>query len=418
MKGSQLSVVLAVAVIALIVAIVFVYFANKGAPPMSARIPVKLKLYGTSNDVRDPCRREHQSTLGTTSAGIEDRSDGLNLHTTEQHAIGEEIPFTDAEAGAPETTEQIKLVNADVLYDTFKNAVMQSNMTLVAECRQRILYADEEAVPRLRALLGCGITMVEVEAVRMLAQIGNADALVAALGKLLTVSSDDPLITAYIAAFADCQNSAVAELLSDRLCKTDDPTIRYRMARILVSLRGSDVTPVLANQLASPRKDDKHTVDCAEVLVSRNDASDVPALTTLLDANGPEYLQNVYATELANIGNDAACKSLIYGACSSGAAAIPCLQALAQVGSLYGQETLIQAVNDLSLPSDVRSSAVRALSEQSSSHVETILMNLQRAETDPAVQWELSGAVDKAKKRASAFESTVVNEDKSVETWF
>jgi hypothetical protein len=84
----------------------------------------------------------------------------------------------------------------------------------------RAALADAVAAGNVRdlaALLHSGDPASEIEAVRMLTQIGGGDALAAALGKLLTVPEDDPNYNKFINAFAACHSSAVADWLTGTL---------------------------------------------------------------------------------------------------------------------------------------------------------------------------------------------------------
>jgi len=242
----------------------------------------------------------------------------------------------------------------------------------------------------IAVLLHSGNPSSEIEAVRLLARIGGGEALAAALGKLLTVPSDSPDYNKFISAFADCHSTAVAEWLTDSLGQAKTEDVRQRILTILAALHGPEVVDSLAASLASPL-DTMHAKDCAELLAKASDPAQAAILRDLLETGKSPEIQKVAARGLASIGSDAACDTLIKMASSSESPAEAARDALASVKSSYGQEPLIQAVVNPSVPSAVRSAAVQALSTQPGQRTQTVLANL--ATSDPALQTVINQAL-------------------------
>lgn len=235
----------------------------------------------------------------------------------------------------------------------------------------------------LAALLHSGDSTSEIEAVRLLAQIGGGEALAAALGKVLTVPADSPDYNKFISAFADCHSAAVANWLTDSLgrAKTDD--VRQRVSAILSVLRGPEVVDSLAAGLVRPI-DAMHAKDCAELLAKASDPGQAALLRDLLETGKSADTQTAAARGLASIGSGEACAALIEAGSSDENVAAACRDALASVKSSYGQEALIQAVVNPDVPSDVRIAAVKALSNQPGQRTQTVLANL--ATSEPVLQ--------------------------------
>jgi aminopeptidase N len=238
-------------------------------------------------------------------------------------------------------------------------------------------------------LLHSGDQESEIEAVRMLTQIGGGDALAAALGKLLTVPEDSPDCNKFINAFADCHSAAVADWLSGVLGQAKTEELRQRVLTILAALRGPEVIDSLAASLASPT-DAMQAKDCAELLAKSSDPEQAAVLRDLLATGKTTAVQTAAARGLASVGSGAACDALIEAGSSTEPVAKVCLDALATVNSSYGQEALIQAAVNPSVPSAVRYAAVQALATQPGQRTQTVLINLAQADSDPALQAVIS----------------------------
>ena len=247
-------------------------------------------------------------------------------------------------------------------------------------------------IPGIVAFLYSGNPENEMEAVRLLARNGSGEALAAALGKLLTVPADSPDYPTLISAFAACRSAAVAEWLTGFLGQTQTEDVRQRVASILSALRGPEVINSLAVSLASPM-DSIHARDCAELLAKASDPEQAAVLRELLAAGETTEIQGSAARGLASVGSGAAVATLIEAGSSTDAVAAECLAALATVNSSYAQEALIQAAVNPSLPPDVRSAAVQALSTQSGQRVQTVLANLGQATGDPVLQTAVQQAL-------------------------
>jgi aminopeptidase N len=235
----------------------------------------------------------------------------------------------------------------------------------------------------LAALLHSGDSTSEIEAVRLLAQIGGGEALAAALGKVLTVPADSPDYNKFISAFADCHSAAVADWLTGFLGQTQTDDVRQRLLTVLAALHGPEVVDSLASGLVSP-VDAMHAKDCAELLAKASDPGQAALLRDLLETGKSADTQTAAARGLASIGSGEACAALIEAGSSDKNVAAACRDALASVKSSYGQEALIQAVVNPNIPTDVRIAAAEALSNQPGQRTQTVLANL--ATSEPVLQ--------------------------------
>jgi hypothetical protein len=238
-------------------------------------------------------------------------------------------------------------------------------------------------VRALAALLHSGNPASEIEAVRILARIGGGEALAAALGKILTVPTDSPDYKKFISAFADCHSAAIAGWLTESLGRTQTEDVRQRILTILAALHGPEVVNSLAASLASPA-DATHAKDCAELLAKASDPGQAAVLRALLETGKSTEIQNLAARGLASVGSGEACDILVKTGSSTATAAEAAREALATVKSSYGQEPLIQAAVNPSVPLSVRIAAVKALSTQPGQRTQTVLKNL--ATSDPVLQ--------------------------------
>jgi len=244
-------------------------------------------------------------------------------------------------------------------------------------------------VRALAALLHSGNPAGEIEAVRILARIGGGEALAAALGKVLTVPTDNPDYNKFINAFADCHSAAVAGWLTESLGQTKVEDVRQRILTILAALRGPEVVDSLAASLASST-DETHAKDCAELLAKSSDPGQAAVLRALLETSESTDIQTSAARGLAHVGSSDACATLIEASSSDETIATACRDALATVKSSYGQEALIQAAVNPSVPSAVRCAAVQALSTQPGQRTQTVLINLAQATSDPVLLTAIS----------------------------
>jgi len=259
---------------------------------------------------------------------------------------------------------------------------------------------------------GAANLAAEVEAFRSLVQRGDDASLAAALEKLITWPSDDPCFKACLAVFADCRSPVVATWLTDLLGRTQSADTRERVLAILAALKGQAVVGSLAAGLRAPA-DATHAEDCAMALAGSASPSCIPALKELLESSDAEDNVRLQAANgLANVGNAEAC-SILLRASSSARNAELCREAIAGVQSSYGQETLIAAAVDRSLPAETRSAAVAALAHQNSPRVRTVLRNLSSDASTPSLQMEISNAL----AALEYDENTVVAAIENGESW-
>ena len=113
------------------------------------------------------------------------------------------------------------------------------------------------------------------------------------------------------------------------------------------------------------------------------DADEVASMDLFVDVlrhSNDENMLVLAADHLAAMGTPEACRILILAAAATEKPDLY-LASIEKISSSHAQETLIGAAYDKSLPIDVRSAAVVALSRQRSRRVQTVLSNLVRAET-------------------------------------
>lgn len=310
---------------------------------------------------------QYQVTKGGTHAG----KDGTSPFFRDQ------VVFHPA-SGKPRSGQRKAAVSMEE--DGDGTATSNSNVPVVP---------GRELAPETKARLNCGVSAVEREALRALIHSGRKDALAAALGKLLAVSADSPDLKDYKAIFADCRDPEIAAWLADFMGKTQLADVRDRVLSILAEIRSAEVIAALVEKKKHPR-DTLHGEDCAKAVASCRDPSQVQPLKSLLDHEEDETLQKAAASALANIGNAEACGILIEKASASDAIAQYCREALAGVSSSYGQEALIGAAADSSVPVDVRVAVIRALSVQNSVRVQAALKNLNSGSEDPVIRVEVA----------------------------
>jgi hypothetical protein len=238
-----------------------------------------------------------------------------------------------------------------------------------------------------------GAVARETEALRKKVQSGDARSVAEALGLVLTVRTSDPALGQYLAAFRDVRSPAVAEWLIGFLARTEDEEFRSRAKRMLASLKGPEAVEILFKVIAEARTE-REVTDCvAAILEAPSDPSRTPALQHVLEIGESQDLRVVAAYGLAGVGNDEACSVLLEGISLGGPEADLYLGALATVQSSYGQERLIAAAIDSSLPSATRGAAVRALAMKSGPTVRTALENVAGGVIDQALREEIARAL-------------------------
>lgn len=321
------------------------------------------------------------------------------VQTADQNTRGRgyEMPFSTKEPVTPGklTTE----TDPARLCAALAEAMACGNFQDVAVLRAKLLDIGVSAVPAISTLLNVGVTSTEIEAVRLLVQIGGEEALASALGKMMTIPVTHADYQSYLAAFANARNKAVAMWLANYLGWVQTDEMRQRTLTILGALRGREVIESLVEQFASPA-DQMHSEDCVYMLVRLSDPEQVEVLSSLLLLGGSADLQDLAAYGLASVGSSEACEILLEHGSSSEAGALASCDALATVSSSYGQETLIQAAVDQAAPSVVRRSAVQALSAQGGQRIRTVLSNLGQSTSDLDLQAAICKALQQLAKQS------------------
>jgi len=344
---------------------------NAGAPACNTHAAERTPTY----KARQP------NVVFATDAQTTGSPDGKGGYETPSIGAGEQAASTWTKENDPE-----KLCAA------FRDAMAAGKVADVSAIRRRILELGPAAVPDVAALLNAGAGSRQIEVFRLLVQLGGEKALAAALGKVVTVSEEDPNYGGYLAALADCRSGQVAVWLSDYLGRLETEAMRQRVLTILASLHGPEVVTSLAAQMAKPA-DRIHAEDCAETLATCSDPSQISALRELLEKGDSPDLQALAARGLASIGNDEACSILIEKASSSSPGVSVYCGALANVTSSYGQERLIAVVIDPALPAETRAAAARALAQQNSPRAQTVLANAAQGVSDTALLAEIANAL-------------------------
>jgi hypothetical protein len=300
------------------------------------------------------------------------------------------------------------------------NAVSLNTPTDPAQLREALAAAVASGnIRSLAVLLHSGNPAGEIEAVRALTQIGGGEALASALGKILTVSPDSPDYKKFINAFANCRSAAVAEWLTGFLGQTQTEDVRQRVLTILAALRGPEVVDSLVASLANPL-DTMHAKDCAELLAKSSDPEQAAILKDLIETGKTTAIQTAAARGLANVGSGEACSTLIEAGSSTDATALACRDALASVKSSYGQEVLLLAAGNPSVPAAVRCAAIQALETQPGERTRIVLVNLAQATSDPALQSVIKQTLQTIEQRGTPppSGSALGNAAKSGEIWF
>jgi hypothetical protein len=281
--------------------------------------------------------------------------------------------------------------------------------------RNRLLALGGHAVPALSEWLHCGVAAVEVEAVRLLAGIGDTQGLAAVLGKLLTTPVDEPAYRHFLAAFADNRSPAVAEWLARTLGEVEKEQTRERLLDLLYAMRGPETVEALVWAALNPT-DEIHTRDSLDSLAMRRDPSETDALAAALDAEA-ESVRVAAALGLAGIGSGTACRILADRAESEPEG--PAAHALGAVSSPYAQETLLALALDAGRSTEVRIAAVHSLSGQSGYRVRTALENATNRERDAAVAEAMQTALAAVNhNQAEVGDGPYVTQGDNVETCF
>jgi hypothetical protein len=240
------------------------------------------------------------------------------------------------------------------------------------------------ALPALADLLACGDARAEVEAFRLLAQIGHPTGLILVLGKMLTVPGDSPDYRAFLAAFADNGSPLIADWLAAELGRAATPAARARLSDMLFSMRGEVAAEATLAAALDP-VDAAHARDALLQLALRRDPSETAMLESLVRSESVE-LQVAAAYGLVGIGSAEACLALADAAEADATGLLA--RALATTASAYAQEALLSVALDVARSDAVRAAALRGLAGSPVARVQTAVRN--------ALAQEPSGAVAEA----------------------
>lgn len=258
---------------------------------------------------------------------------------------------------------------------------------------QQLIALGDEAVAHLIELLNCGDCAVEMAALRILSQIGTAEAMAAALGKVLATARNGEDGARLLNQFANVRTPAVADLLVKMLGETDQQELRNLISEILSVMEGPAVVKALARGIEEPI-DQLHMQDCAEIMARLNKPSNIAALEEVLLFSTDATARRAAAIALANIGNAEACNVLAEQAEKQTDISGLCSEALSTVISPYGQETLLAILQMTDYSTEVRAAAATALGNYNSSYVRNRLVNLVNSETDQAVKVAINNSAD------------------------
>jgi hypothetical protein len=335
--------------------------------------------------------------------------DGLEVEKSLPKS-GFEMPFA-PDATTTDNAAAVPSVAAS-LCAALRDALSNGRGTGLVAIRARLLALGANAVPDLSGLLQCGTDRLEVEAVRVLVQIGNSEGLSAALGKVLTVPRESPAYGLFLAAFADNHSPSVAQWLTDTLGKAQYADTRERMLDLLYAMRGPAVVAALEQAALDPA-DEMHARDAVDALATRQDTTETESLAALLGSEDAAIIEAA-AYGLASIGSEEACQIL---ADESEYTAV-CAVALSSVSSSYAQETLLALATDSRKPVNVRTSAILSLSRQPGYRVHTILANAAIQEQSPVVISAMRNALSTT-ANIDATQNNATHEAKPAgELWF
>lgn len=301
------------------------------------------------------------------------------IENTSNDKSGFEMPF----APDMEKADRAESLGSDpaTLCKALQDALQAGDGANLAAIRTRILEVGSAAVPTVSALLHCGDSRAEIEAVRLLVQLGDGEALALALGRVLTVPRDAAAYGLFLAAFADNGSPGVAQWLTDTLGTTQSADTRERMLDLLYAMRGPAAVAALERAALDP-SDDMHAQDAVDAITLRHDPADTESLSALLASEHPG-ISEAAAYGLAGVGSGVACDTLADAA--EGGRGRTYRPALASITSSYAQETLLALATDRDRSVTVRTAAIESLSTQSGQRVQTVLENAVQQEQSQEV---------------------------------
>lgn len=323
---------------------------------------------------------------------------------------GFEVPETD---DTPGQVAKQPGTDPSTLCAELRAAIVDGRGAEISNIRARLVATGPNAVPALSGLLASGIATVEIDAVRLLVQIGGSEALAPALGRVLTVPRDSPAYCLYLSAFADSHSPAVATWLTETLGKVQYAATRHRLLDLLSAMRGPEVVAALEQSALNPA-DDLHAQDAVGEIAARIDPAETAILAGLLDSQVTS-VREAAAYGLANIGSSQSCQVLSGYAADDPVSA----DALAAVSSSYAQDTLLTLATDSALHPTIRTSAILALTAQSGYRVETVLANasVQEQNTEVAAAFQTALNTINKKRLATQQAATGTTGDKVEECY-
>lgn len=302
---------------------------------------------------------------------------------------GEELPWKLRKG----ETEDLREPAADALVSALVLAIKDQDGAALTWCRAQLRSLGVDAVEYLTPLIMCGTPAIEIEALRILTQIGTREALVLVVTRVLAVDPDTPDYPAYLAVIQDVHSVEVVQLLTDRLGREASAVLRERVLALLDVMRGPEVAAVLADAIAHDPYGATRSA-YLQAVEGRQDPSEVAVLSDVLVTTTDDALAESAAYGLASIGNNKACVTLADRAEREAVKIGPSINALASVHSSYGQQGLMAIASDESRPADVRVASIEALGSQGGPYVLAVLANLGLQADDARVAAEAAQAHD------------------------
>ena len=299
------------------------------------------------------------------------------------------------------------------MFDAFKKALVAGDSELASKLRPALLEMGVDAVPSLIAMVNCGDATCELEALRLLVQIGDGKGLAVALGKVLVVPESE--LPGYLRVFGECRDAGTIQWIVGFLGRTDDEETRHRIHRIIQSLNDPEASAELAATGEYPA-DDLHGRDAVSLLAKANSPLQVEKLIEVYHYSGSQDVQTSVVYALAGAGTSDALQFLATEAGKSMEMSRVCLDAIEGVTSIYAQEHLIKIAYDRSAGADVRSAALVALSMADEQRAGHVLVNLLGSSAPASSQVPVSSSQESSP--SSGGSSAVAVTESRDERWY
>lgn len=304
--------------------------------------------------------------------------------------------------------------DSEVLCSNLRSAITDGRGMAISKLRLSLLKKGSSAVADVSGLLNCGDAPVEIEALRLLVQIGDVEALSLALGKLVTIPRDSDSYGLFLSVFAENHSNAVANWVARTLGETSSADTRERMLDLIYAMKGPAAVAALEGSALNPA-DDMHEQDAVDGIAIRHDPADTDSLVALLESE-KEGISEAAAYGLANVGSADACLAIADKIEATGHERYA--HALASVSSSYGQETLLAMATSSETPDVVRVPAIQALSRHSSDRVKAVLANVIEHEQNEIVISEIQTALQTIDSNVNGGNDQPIPNDGSGETCF